>query len=61
MPKKKLPKKEYKVWMYLSSVLLFKVLENKYKNRSEHHIDGMYIYNQNHLILVDGHILKNKL
>ena len=47
--------------MYLSSALLFKVLENKYKNRSEHHIDGMYIYNQNYLILVDGHILKNKL
>ena len=47
--------------MYLSSALLFKVLENKYKTRSEHHIGGMYIYNQNYLILVDGHILKNKL
>ena len=47
--------------MYLSSALLLKVLENKYKNRSERHIDGMYIYNQNYLILVDGHILKHKL
>ena len=47
--------------MYLSSALLFKALEYKHMNRSEHHIDGMYIYNQNHLILVDGHILKNKL
>ena len=37
--------------MYLSSALLLKVLENKYK----------YIYNLNYLILVDGHILKHKL